>query len=225
MKKLSHSPFEIVTNAEGLYEGNLVPYYKTLTVDSTGRSNPYHNTSHILDVLQAVYEGGKFHGLTGEDLLSLCIAAIFHDMNHPGESRGKDRFNIEVALVMLRANILPQHRAQIDKISEIIWATEFPYKIPSNELSLSQQIMRDADLCQNFSPAWIQQCWFGLAEELRCDPVGFLGTRPAFLRAVEFQSGWGKTVLEPKRLAAIIEAEDQIRALGENMPSEYRLAV
>lgn len=223
MTKLSYSPFEIVTNVEGLYEGDLIPYFKTLTVDSTGRSNPYHNVCHTLDVLQAVYEAAKFHGLSADELLNLCIAAIFHDMNHPGRSRSKDRFNIEVALVMLRANILPQHRSRVPEISDLIWATEYPYTIPESELSLSQQIMRDADMCQNFSPAWIQQSWFGLAEELRYDPVAFLGTRPAFLRAIHFHSGWGKTVLEPKRIPAILEAEGYIRRLGESMPPEWRL--
>lgn len=224
MKTSWRSPIEIVTNVEGLYEGDLIPYYRALVLDSTGRSNPYHNIRHALHVLCAAYAGGKFHKLSRRALRNLLIAAIFHDFNHSGKLRGKDRLEIEMALMMLRVYLQPEDLGELENISNIIWATEFPYKIPEAELSLEQKIVRDADMSQNFSDVWIQQCWFGLAEELSYDPIAFIGTRPAFLHSIVFHSDWGKAELEPKRLPAILEAEGYIEALGDKMPPEYRLA-
>lgn len=224
MKPRECSPIEIVTNVEGLFEGNLIPYYQALVADSTGRSNPYHNARHGLHVMWASYAGGKFHNLSLREMRSLCIAAIFHDINHSGKSRGKDSVEIEVSLMTLRQYIQPEDEGEIRNISDIIQATEYPYVMPKDALSICQQIIRDADMSQNFSPVWIQQSWFGLAEELGYDPIAFLGVRPAFLRAVEFHSEWGQATLEPERAPAIIEAEEYIRALGEKMPPEYRLA-
>lgn len=224
MKPRECSPIEIVTNVEGLYEGNLIPYYQALVVDSMGRSNPYHNTRHSLHVMWSCYAGAKFHGFGPRDTRNICIAGEFHDINHPGKIRGKDRLNIEVAIQTLKEYLQPEDRDEFQNISDIMWATEFPYVIPDAKLSVSQRIIRDADMSQNFSDVWIQQCWFGLAEELGYDPIAFLGTRPAFLRAVEFHSEWGRAVLEPKRVPAILEAEEYIRALGNKMPPEFRLA-
>lgn len=224
MKALERSPIEIVMNVDGLYEGNLIPYYQALVADSTGRSNPYHNARHGLHVMCAVYAGAKFHNLPPREVRNLCIAAPFHDINHSGKSRGKDSLEIEVALMTLRQYIQPEDDGELRNISDIIRATEYPYVMPKDALSVSQQLIRDADMSQNFSDVWIQQSWFGLAEELGYDPIAFLGVRPAFLRNIEFHSEWGRAVLEPERLPKILEAEEYIRALGEKMPPEYRLA-
>jgi cAMP-specific phosphodiesterase 4 len=50
--------------------------------------NPYHNAHHIVDVLQSTsslikeFNGSKF--LSDLDILALLVAAIIHDLEHPG---------------------------------------------------------------------------------------------------------------------------------------------
>ncbi|MEZ4114149.1 MAG: hypothetical protein R3B65_01675 [Candidatus Paceibacterota bacterium] len=72
----------------------------------------------------------------------LLIAALFHDFNHSGKSRGKDGEEIEVALMSLRHYILPEDRDRLIFISNIIKATQFPYVVPENELTISMRIIR-----------------------------------------------------------------------------------
>lgn len=54
-------------------------------------SNPYHNSLHGADVLQAsywlIFSSGKMktmHNLSSVEVLSALIAAIIHDLGHPG---------------------------------------------------------------------------------------------------------------------------------------------
>lgn len=57
---------------------------------STCRPNPYHNSTHAADVTQAllaiVYQDGLHTKFTDLELLACFIAAIIHDVVHPGFS-------------------------------------------------------------------------------------------------------------------------------------------
>lgn len=216
---------DIIDNKHGLYIGNLRYYFQVLLKDSTNMINPYHNIRHILHVLWQCYDGGVYHKLGPRKMRDLLIAAIFHDFNHSGKSLGKDWEEIEVALMSLRHYILPEDRDRLIFISNIIKATQFPCVVPENELTISMRIIRDADISQNFSPAWIQQCWIGLAEEFGVDPINFLGEGNLnFLKGIKFYSVWGQEKFEEQRLKQIQEVETYVDILNNDQPPTARVA-
>jgi hypothetical protein len=115
---------------------------------------------------------------TPRQMRNLLIAALFHDFDHPGHphpSEGDpDRINIPIAIAGLRRYVMPADRPFLPQIEALIEATHYPYKIGSDKLDLLAQIIRDADLAQALSPAWIQQVVFGLAQEWELSPLEVL---------------------------------------------------
>jgi 3',5'-cyclic-nucleotide phosphodiesterase len=58
------------------------------TVEADYLSNPYHNNTHAADVLQTLNTmlqlGGKEYASSPLDLFSILVAAVIHDVRHPG---------------------------------------------------------------------------------------------------------------------------------------------
>src|SRR6516162_1069264 len=168
---------EIVGNEERLYEGDLSLYFRILFFESSNLQNPYHNFRHTLHVLWLCHGACRYYQqqLTPRQMRNLLIAALFHDFDHPGHShpgaQDPDEINIEIALSNLRRYIAAEDRAFLPEIEALIEATHYPYKTKSEELGLLANIIRDADLAQAFSPAWIQQVVIGLALERGTAPI------------------------------------------------------
>jgi hypothetical protein len=148
---------------------------------------------------------------------NLLVAAIFHDFDHTGVA-GPDHVNIERALEAFRCHVLEEDREYQDEIERLISLTEYPYTVSSEELDpwldLPALILRDADLSQGFSVAWIQQVIFGLATEWGKTPLEVLESQRPFLSNLHYHSEWGQTmypaqVVEQK----IAEAEELIDLL------------
>ena len=62
--------------------------YLRLVEDNYSGSNPYHNKIHAADVLQSLHSliqmaGDEVKG-TNEELFSILLAAVTHDVGHPG---------------------------------------------------------------------------------------------------------------------------------------------
>jgi len=111
---------------------------------------------------------------------------------------------------------------EFQNIVEIIRGTEFPYKVTSEMLTLSGQIIRDADLSQNFSVAWIQQVVFGLAEEWGKNPIEVLKMQEGFMNNVlHYITEWGQQrfptsdiegkIAEARALVEILTAEPVVQ--------------
>ncbi|MBN2521638.1 MAG: HD domain-containing protein [Bacteroidales bacterium] len=100
----------------------------------------YHNIKHTIDVVTQVELIGLGEEVNDEDLLLLKTAALFHDSGHILGYKDHERFGTLIA-----REILPDFyytQSQIDKICELIMATQMPPK-PKNKL---EEIMCDADL-------------------------------------------------------------------------------
>jgi len=100
----------------------------------------YHNIKHTIDVVTQVELIGLGEAVSDEELLILKTAALFHDSGHILEYNDHERFSTLIA-----REILPDYyyiQNQIDKICELIMATQMPPK-PKNRL---EEIMCDADL-------------------------------------------------------------------------------
>src|SRR5712671_5146112 len=189
---------EIIGNEENLYEGNLILYFRILFYNSTNLKNPYHNFRHTLHVLWLCQKACRYYQnrLTPRQMRNLLIAALFHDFDHPGHphpSEGDpDRINIPIAIAGLRRYIMPADRCFLPEIDALIEATHYPYKIGSDKLDLLGQIIRDADLAQALSPAWIQQVVIGLAQESEVEPLDVLRAQGAFLAGLSFHTRWAR---------------------------------
>ncbi len=100
----------------------------------------YHNLKHTIDVITQVEIIGTGEGISDEDLLLIKTAALFHDSGQTVQSKGHEKISTEIANEILpRFGYLPE---QIEKINEIIMATE----LPPRPQTLLQKIICDSDL-------------------------------------------------------------------------------
>jgi hypothetical protein len=129
--------------------------------------------------------------LTGREIRNLLIAALFHDFDHRGILVNDD-LNIDRAIQGLDRCLLPEDEHHRDDIVAIIRATEYPHKVGASELTLPEMIMRDADVLQAFSPAWIQQIIFGLGDEQKETPIGMLRLQVPYLEGLKWNTEWAK---------------------------------
>ena len=106
-----------------------------------GTGYHFHNLQHTQHVVKACEEIGAFYQLTDEDMLSLLVAAWFHDT---GYSNGT-ALNHEAGSIALAKEFLLQQNASeqiINNVTGCIAATRMPQR-PNN---LLEEIICDADL-------------------------------------------------------------------------------
>jgi hypothetical protein len=205
----------IIRNTAGVYGGNLVRYYQIVFL-APNVDHPYHNIRHMLHVLWLCWQACQFYDFEILPLRlrrNILISALFHDFNHTGLA-GNDDVNIERAIAALKTHILPEDYDWFDEIRGLIEPTRFPYVVPSEELSLAAQIVRDADLCQAFSPAWLRQIIFGLAKEWGMTPLEVLQAQEPFLNSFHLQTEWARQTFPPEVIEEkIAEAKEHIDIL------------
>ncbi|MGE5521953.1 MAG: YitT family protein [Candidatus Dadabacteria bacterium] len=100
----------------------------------------YHNVQHTEEVLSAVEYLAGAENITGEDLLLLKTAALFHDAGFLEGEKEHEQKSCKLA-----KEILPSFGyspAQVDKVCRVIMVTRLPQK-PTNSL---EEIICDADL-------------------------------------------------------------------------------
>lgn len=207
----------IIRNDAGLYEDNLVYYFQVVFNRAQNLIHPYHNFRHMTHITWLCHNAVEFYlgntRVSRRGWRELLIAGLFHDFDHSG-MMGHDDLNIERALRGLRTHILPQDAPYIVLIEHMIKGTQFPYVIPSQDLTLGGLILRDADMSQALSVAWIQQVVFGLAGEWGKTPKEILKMQEPFLKSLKFNTDWARHQF-PKAdvLAKIQEARDLLELL------------
>jgi 3'5'-cyclic nucleotide phosphodiesterase len=216
---------EIIGNAEALYEGNLVTYFRIIFFNASNLTNPYHNFRHTLHVLWLCHKACRYYhnDLTPRQMRNLLIAALFHDFDHPGHrhlgEQDPDRINIAIAIGGLRRHIMADDRPSLPDIEALIEATHYPYKTSSEELDLLGRILRDADGAQVLSPAWIQQIVIGLAAEIGVKPIDILKAQASFIGALSFHTQWARQMFPPELIEAKIAEAEKLRQLLETDPA------
>ena len=178
----------------------------------------------MLHVLWLCHQACRYYHnqLTPRQMRNLLIAALFHDFDHPGHplpnEDDPDRINIPIAIAGLRRYIMPADRSFLSQIEALIEATHYPYKIGSDKLDLPGQIIRDADLAQALSPAWIQQVVFGLAQEWEVSPLEVLKGQRPFLAGLSFSTAWAQEIFPQDLIQAKIEEVEQLLRLLKTEP-------
>jgi hypothetical protein len=215
---------KIIGNEERLYEGNLTFYFRILFFKSSNLHNPYHNFRHMLHVLWLCHKACRYHQneLTLPRMRNLLIAALFHDFDHPGHPHpgedDPDRINIPIAITGLRRYIMPADRPFLPEIEALIEPTHYPYKIGNDKLDLAGRIIRDADLAQALTPAWIQQVVIGLAAEWEVHPIEVLRAQASFLAGLSFNTRWARQLFPQELIQSKIEEVEQLLRLLQTEP-------
>lgn len=210
----------LIRNDLHLYEGNLIHYFRVLFTRPTNLWSGYHNFRHMTHVFWLCGLACVFYkdALTKREMRNLLIAALFHDFDHTGKA-GNDDINIELAIRGIRRHVLPEDTKFLPEIEVLIRVTEYPYKQASSDLPHSAQIIRDADLCQSFSVAWIQHVIFGLASEWGKRPIEVLQMQEPFLKALTLNTVWARETFPQRDIEAkIAEAQTLIELLNGALP-------
>jgi len=184
---------QMIRNEDNLYDGNLKKYFSIVFMNAQNLFNPYHNFRHMLHVSWLCYQACSYYKgkLSPREMRNLLIAALFHDYDHCG-IMGNDDLNITRAIRGMEKNLLPEDRCYLNEIVAVIKATEYPYTDAITKPSLLQQIIRDADMGQSLSVAWIQHVIFGLASEWNKKPIDVLRMQLPFHRNLKFDTEWGR---------------------------------
>lgn len=100
----------------------------------------YHSLEHTLDVYASAIGIAEQEGITGEGLMLLKIAALYHDAGFALQNHDH-----EIASCAIVREVLPQHgfnERQVELVCDMIMATKIPQR-PRNKLS---RVLCDADL-------------------------------------------------------------------------------
>lgn len=210
---------EIIKNKRGIYEGDLVHYFRIVFLCAENLNNPYHNLRHMCHVLWMCYLACIFYSkvLTKRQIRNLLIAALFHDFNHTGKT-GPDKVNIDRAVIALRKYIGTEDTEELENIEALIKITEWPHTIPTGKLTLSGQILRDADYSQALNVSWIQEVIFGLAKEWGKTPTILLIDQSVFLQNLKFHTAWAQQMF-PENL--IQEKIDEVKEFLDILAIKY----
>src|SRR6185503_3117776 len=84
----------------------------------------YHNAAHTREVIEGATRLAEMENVTGDDLILLKTAALFHDAGFMQESAGHE----EISCIMAREHLPPlgYNDEQIESICRIIIATRLP---------------------------------------------------------------------------------------------------
>lgn len=166
---------------------------KHIILNNRSNTVPYHNLNHLLTVTQhchnALFYEAKVTRFGEEHLL---MAALFHDFNH---SAGQETDAVNVSWAKDKLQIFCENEdipLDVDFMHSIIDATQYPYVIPAEELTIYQKIIRDADLCQIYEYNWLQQNIFGLAQEMNLSVTSLIAGQRKFLENIEPLTTYGK---------------------------------
>lgn len=209
---------EIIRNDHNIYEGDLIEYFQIIFNHAQNLQHPYHNFRHIFHVVWLCYQACIFYVemLTPREMRNLLIASLFHDFDHSG-MMGNDDLNIERAIREFKKYVIQKDREYIEEIISLIQATEYPYKTPSEGLVLCGQIIRDADMSQALSEAWIQQVIFGLASEWNKKPIEVLEMEGAFHKNLKFHTEWALSMFSQRDIdKKVTEARELLELLRTN---------
>lgn len=158
---------------------------KFLNENNPSNNVPYHGIDHLFEVFKFSYSISQF--VTNDEInkLELLMACLFHDYNHSC-GKLKDSENISNAIdgLTMFHKIYPEFDLEMTK--DIILATEYPYTLPDEGLTIEQKIIRDSDMCYLFNDISIVKLYQGLRTEFNQNLDDFLSNQGKFLDNVHF---------------------------------------
>lgn len=168
MAKSKHVMEKVIARTEAhlyLAKNGLNHALAYVQIENPSNKVPYHNLDHCLTVVKWCGRLAGMCSLTPEEEKALILAAIFHDFDHSA-GHEEDSVNINRAVTGLM-RFAAIHRVDAELIGaavENIQVTQFPFI--HEPKTVSQKIIRDADLLQSLEPNRQEVLIDGLRKEL-----------------------------------------------------------
>lgn len=168
MTKSKHAMEKVVARTEAqlyLAKNGLNHALAYVQIQNPSNGVPYHNLDHMLTVVKWCGRLSGMCELLPAEEKALILAAIFHDYDHTA-GVADDAVNIERALKGL-TEFAEIHRIDEELLlaaSANIRVTQFPFILAPQ--TISQKIIRDADLLQSLEPDRQEVLIGGLRKEL-----------------------------------------------------------
>jgi hypothetical protein len=174
--------------------------FKHIVLVNKSNGAPYHHLHHCMTVTKYLNEGVDYYiDYMGKDRRSILTAGMFHDINH---SMGKenDEFNVKKAISSFSAfyeDNIDTLETHIDKdlVCDMIKATQYPYVIDDDDLTLYQKLIRDCDLMIVRDSDWFQNIIIGLGTEIGITDVSkAIDINIGFHKNVQMSTKWAKEI-------------------------------
>lgn len=182
--------------------------FKYISINSKSNTLPYHNMEHLMLVFNNAYHASNYYKIneTLHDKAEeeLCVAALFHDVNHSG-GKLTDSENISNSISSFKSFWVEYNDGELGKeesefqenVISIIEATEFPHK--DIDLNIQQKIIRDCDMMSFNDDGHIYHYLFGMKEEFGIEDFNDqLKNQTNFILNMELYTDWGKEMFEDK---------------------------
>lgn len=134
-------------------------------IENPSNTVPYHNLDHMLTVVKWCGRLGALCSITPQEEKALILAAIFHDFDHTA-GKEDDDVNIKRAIAGLE-RFGEIHRVDEELLAaahDLIQVTQFPFIFTPQ--TITEKIIRDADLLQSLEPNREEVLVGGLRKEL-----------------------------------------------------------
>ena len=188
--------------------GNMVAW---LLEHNQSQSAPYHNLSHCMDVMYLAQHAYCYEQERPYEK-AVCIAALFHDVNHSMGFYADDKYNTDIATECLHRYLnqscsIRKHNDEENRqysiAIQLIGALQWPHKpLPEgqeNDYTIAVNCLRDADLFQYMTTTMAST--IGIKNEFfkhwKWDY--FLDRQLEFLEDIQYHSEWGKGQATLKR--------------------------
>lgn len=168
MAKSKHVMEKVIARTEAhlyLAKNGLNHALAYVQIENPSNKVPYHNLDHCLTVVKWCGRLAGICSLPANEEKALILAAIFHDFDHTAGEQ-EDDVNIQRALTGLK-RFGEIHRVDEELLNaaiENIQVTQFPFIYTPQ--TISQKIIRDADLLQSLEPNRVEVLVDGLRKEL-----------------------------------------------------------
>lgn len=191
------------------YDYDLGAHWEYFCARNTAAGLSYHNRYHTAWMITKVFRMASdpcFNATIGiNQLQSLILAAMFHDMNHSGGVE-KDTANVTRAAECLReaVAVVPylKNANMLDIITcaeKAIICTQYPFIVPpANDVEC---ILRDADIMQGMTEHFVKIIYIDLFSELLVSNPGmtfeqYMRGQKQFLTDAEMFTPHGKDAKE-----------------------------
>lgn len=176
--------------------------FKHIVLINKSNGAPYHHLHHCMTVTKYLNEGVDYYvDYMGKDRRSILVAGMFHDVNHSMGAE-KDEVNVKKAILSFNS-FYESNRESLelhinkDLVCSMIKATQYPYVINDDDLTLHQKLIRDADIMIPLEPDWFQNTMVGLSTEIGINDISkMVDLNIEFHKKVVMRTDWGKEIHE-----------------------------
>lgn len=172
----------------------------------------FHSKHHTFDVLKNVEIIGKYYNLKEEDVNTLRLCALFHDVGYVKGYAGHEQESAIFAINFLQAKHIED--STIKTITTAILAT----KVPQQPNGIFSEILCDADLMHLTYDNYFEQIDF-MKQEWELTGIASFTEKEFHINSIQFfnshiyHTEYGKLILDPKKKANLERIKKRIKEL------------